>query len=637
MPGRAHYLALLLIKGACGRTPYSWGRETGGEMRLRMLFIGAIAGTAIAILLFLVRGTQTVDIDLHMERLGLLQQIGNLDDRLDRAVVLETTSALVASRKTRTELTAEVGDKLDALEEGRLAFRGLSPGVDAALDQFQEKIGDKFGLAWDFESQTSRGMERMIRSVDSVPFYIGKLEKLSDDQALHQILRSLQYAITTYAISPRPSDIVTGAVEQRSKELEEIEGNFGTEFQDASKRLRGAVNDVIVDKTDLVNLLNDFLTIPTVTSLQGVEEAYNDYHESRVAVANQYRIWLAAYTAILLLMLALLGLRLAKSFRDLDRANETLEEQVKERTADLSQALKNLKESQAQLIQSEKMASLGQMVAGVAHEINTPLGYARSNSSIIRGAIRDIRGVCEAQKQAIELLGSPDATDQQIAEALENAARVEDQIQSLELADELDNLLNHSEFGLTHIGELVQSLKDFSRVDRTRTDLFDLNQGVESTLKLATNHLKKGIEVVKKLDRLPEIECSPSQINQVLLNLVTNAAQAIGDKPDGRITIHTNALNNGVGIRVIDNGSGMTPEVLEQIFDPFFTTKDVGGGTGLGLSISYKIIQDHHGRITAKSTPGVGSEFIIWLPSKQPESEDGMEPIATEALAAATA
>ncbi len=587
---------------------------------MRALLIGIVAGAAIAVLLFLVKGTQSVDADLHAKRLSLLQHIADLDKGLDRAVTLETTSALIDSRNSRVQVLQDMGDALIELTEGPIALKGLSDELDLALEDFDVKIGDKFGLTFDFESQTSRGIERLIRSVDSVPFYTTKLVFLSEgDEALLQLLKSIQYGVTTYGMVANPSEIARTAINQRIAELMERAQSRDEEFITLAKRLRGSVQDVLVDKDELVKLLNDFLSQPAAASLQTVEQAYLDYHEVQVAKAAQFRLYLAFYSAFLLLLLAALGVRLAKSFRDLDRANETLEDQVKVRTQELSTALVELKDSQAQLIQSEKMASLGQMVAGVAHEINTPLGYARSNSTIIRGAIKDIRSVCEAQTRAIETINSPDATDEQIGQSMEEAIKLEHEVQSVDLADELDNLLGHTEFGLSHIGELVQGLKDFSRVDRTRTDLYDLNQGVESTLKLASNQIKDKLKVIKHLSAdLPEVECSPSQINQVLLNLITNAAQSM-DKPDATITIHTNAVKNGVGIRIIDNGCGMTQDVLDKIFDPFYTTKDVGQGTGLGLSISYKIIQDHHGKIHAKSAVGKGSEFIVLLPLRQPQ------------------
>ena len=600
-------------------------------MRVVIALILAVA--AIGCLGFLVRGALSVDSDLHVQRLDLLQKIANLDDGLDRAVTLEITSALLDSRKQRSELSVKMGDTLEHLESGPLALRGLNPDVDAALDVFQEKIGDKFGLAFDFESKTNRGTERLIRSVDSVTAFIGELVQISDDRQVLKRIRNLQYALTTYSVSPKPSEIISSTVTQRTEDLRQLAETQSAEFQRVADKLFDSIRDVETDKTELVQLLNDYLGIPTAASLQALEQAYIAHHETSVEQAKQYQSLLAGYSAVLLLVLVWLGIRLRRSYSELDQANETLEEQVQERTRDLSQALDNLRDSQAQLVQSEKMASLGQMVAGVAHEINTPLGYARSNGEIVRESLRAIHGVCEAQHRALELMNTPDASEEDIAQAIQEAYSLESQTQTSALAVDLDNLLNDSEHGLSHIAGLVESLKDFSRVDRSRQDLYDLNQGVDTTLRMCRNHIRPDTRVSKTLGKIPEIECSPSQINQVLMNLITNAAQAVGE--NGRIFVHTREENGGVSVRVLDNGSGMTEEVRAQVFDPFYTTKPVGEGTGLGLSISYRIVEDHGGEITVKSVPGKGSEFAIWLPLRQQKEGDAVPFAASEDTALA--
>ncbi|MBO6752950.1 MAG: HAMP domain-containing histidine kinase, partial [Spongiibacter sp.] len=257
-------------------------------------------------------------------------------------------------------------------------------------------------------------------------------------------------------------------------------------------------------------------------------------------------------------------------------ANVNLEGVVAERTQDLSQALDDLRLQQAQLIQSEKMASLGQMVAGVAHEINTPLGYANSNVSIVR----------------------------------ELVASMEEQIDG-ESREEFDMLLGDAQYGLEQIAELVMSLKNFSRVDRSHTELFDLNDGVETSLKICQNQIKD-LVVEKQFAELPDISCAPSQLNQVFLNLINNAAQAMGGQ--GTLTVTTERDGDNAVVKVRDTGCGMDADTVAHIFEPFFTTKPVGEGTGLGLSIVFRIIEDHGGQITVESQPGEGTEFRVSLP-----------------------
>jgi two-component system, NtrC family, sensor kinase len=369
--------------------------------------------------------------------------------------------------------------------------------------------------------------------------------------------------------------------------------------------------------------LADLVTRPTGPQLVAVEQAYQDWYQSRVDDANFYRVALAGYTALLLVALGYLGFRLRLSYAALDRANaglreanRTLESQVQQRTKDLTSALTNLRESQAQLIQSEKMASLGQMVAGVAHEINTPLGYARSNAEIVRTSLGDIRQLCDTQGRALSLLTAANSSEDEVAQAIGQAEECRSNVNADELLADLDNLLGDADHGLVQIADLVSSLKDFSRVDRSRTDLFDLNGGIDSALKICANQLKGRVEVQRLFGTLPEVECSPSQINQVFLNLITNAGQAIDG--EGVITIETAAEKNGVVVRVRDTGSGMSEEVKKRIFEPFYTTKPVGKGTGLGLSIVFRIVEEHGGRIAVESAPGEGTTFSVHLPVRQP-------------------
>ena len=182
--------------------------------------------------------------------------------------------------------------------------------------------------------------------------------------------------------------------------------------------------------------------------------------------------------------------------------------------------------------------------------------------------------------------------------------------------DELNKLVKDGLYGTGQVAEIVGNLKDFSRLDRSKVTSFNLKEGLNSTLLLA-KHLLKSVTVNKHFDKIPEILCAPSQINQVFLNLVTNATQAM-EAGNGTLTLTTRSDGNGVAVEVADNGKGIAPEVLPKIFDPFFSTKEIGKGTGLGLSISYKIVQQHGGRITVESQVGVGTKFTVWLPLKPP-------------------
>ena len=294
---------------------------------------------------------------------------------------------------------------------------------------------------------------------------------------------------------------------------------------------------------------------------------------------------------------------------------KAMELRIAQRNRVLRQALVDLKESQAQLVQSEKMASLGQMVAGVAHELNTPLGYVRNNVQLLDQLSAPLVELARSQAALADCLADPTCDEARLAQALEAAAAMREQAAPEQLADDLRQLLDDTLYGLGQIGELVVGLKDFARLDRAMDEAVDLNDCVRSALLIARNHIKDKAEVVLGLGELPAVSAAPSQINQVLLNLLTNAAQAMVG--DGRIQIRSWAEGDWVCVSVQDSGCGMAPEVARRIFDPFFTTKPVGEGTGLGLSISYKIIQDHGGSIRVASELGRGTRFLIRLPTAQ--------------------
>jgi two-component system, NtrC family, sensor kinase len=601
--------------------------------RLLSVLAGIVAVAAIGLLAFLVWMTQTVDNDLHLQRRYNIRVVDALDLGLNRAVTQVGVSTMVNVADTRAVTTAQLGEALDALENGPTSLRGLHPSVDQALDRFLDTVESKFELAFDFEARNIRTNQLLIGGMDAVPVAADALLALADPataETLAAPLAQIRNEITTYGVVQTPTN--EDSIRALLEEIATAVDGQSEEVLAAAQRLRSAASNVISDKKELVERVSEFLATPTAAELQSVEQAYMSWHGQQAEIANQYRLWLAAYAGILLLILAWLGVRLRRSYLALDSANEHLEEQVEARTKDLSKALDELKASQSQLIQSEKMASLGQMVAGVAHEINTPLGYARSNAEIVRTSLTDLRSLIEAQTRALNLMTREDAEVEDVADALATAQGVAESLNASELVGELHSLLGDADHGLQQIAELVGSLKDFSRVDRSRNDLFNINDGIDAALKICQNQIKHRVEVHKTYGKLPQIECSPSQLNQVFLNLINNAAQAIDG--EGKIHIHTTAEAQGVAIRVLDNGCGMSEDVRRRIFEPFFTTKPVGKGTGLGLSIVFRIIEDHGGSIEVRSSPGKGSEFIVRLPLTQ--HQKSAEPDAPAANADAT-
>ena len=300
-----------------------------------------------------------------------------------------------------------------------------------------------------------------------------------------------------------------------------------------------------------------------------------------------------------------------------------LEQRVLDRTADLNAAngklqqekesqailIKRLGEAQNQLMQSERMASIGQLAAGVAHEINNPVGFVSSNLSSLQGYVADM----------LKLLAVYERTEGTLSlDARQEITQIKADMDVEFLREDIVSLLDESLDGVKRVTRIVQDLKNFSHVDESERQWADLEVGMESTLRVVWNELKYKAEVVKEFAGIPQIECFPFQLNQVFMNLLVNASHAI--EVSGTITLRTGQDDSHVWMEVQDTGKGIKPENLSRIFEPFFTTKPVGKGTGLGLSLAYGIVKKHDGRIDVKSVLGEGSTFRVILPKVTPHT-----------------
>lgn len=273
-----------------------------------------------------------------------------------------------------------------------------------------------------------------------------------------------------------------------------------------------------------------------------------------------------------------------------------------------------LEEAHTQLMQSEKLASIGQLAAGVAHEINNPIGYVYSNLNTLRKYVGDIFSVLDGY----EHLESIVPTNQK---ELASLHALKQKVDLTFLKTDLSALVEESREGLTRVTKIIQDLKDFSHVDQHDDwQSVDLLAYIDSTLNIIKNEIKYKAKVVKQYSELPQVNCLPSQLNQVFMNLLVNAAQAI--KNQGNITIKTGVKDEKVWISVSDDGEGIPAENLTRIFDPFFTTKPVGKGTGLGLSVSYSIVQKHGGTIEVESERGRGTTFTVWIPIQRSDIDE---------------
>jgi two-component system NtrC family sensor kinase len=592
-------------------------REQGNH-KVHILRGGMIAFTAtllVGALAFLYFQTQGIDPGQQTEIAGMLRRLKDIDTRWDIEVLrgqseVQTApplSARPAADIQRVQFTLET--QLRQLGDGFLVQR--FEGVKAALAE---------------KAQLVRALEQTnadaTRALDSALRCLGAVHAAGGEaSAAANVLKS---ALIAFRVAPggAPRQQVDEALAQ----LQGLAPTLPAAVQEQVPLIEADARSFLERRAEEATSVANLLLVTAGPLL----DSFTDDVERRFTFAAQkkdlYRVYLLSYTAALLLLLGYLGARLLGSYRTIGEMNralkaakDTLELRVDERTRELTAALSKLKESEAQLIQSEKMSSLGQMVAGVAHEINTPLAYVKNSLGAVSDRLPELQVALEDANSLLQMLqdGSPneDALHEQFTRTASQVSRLR---QGRIIAD-LRGLSTDGLHGIEQISELVHNLRNFSRLDRSQVTTFDVNEGLASSLALA-RHLLKSIEVRRELGKVPPIRCSPSQINQIFLNLITNAAQAANHAHAVIVVRSRRDGTDRVAVDVEDNGSGIAPEVLPKIFDPFFTTKEIGKGTGLGLSIAYKIVQQHGGRIDVTSTPGKGTRFTVVLPIASSEA-----------------
>jgi two-component system, NtrC family, sensor kinase len=578
----------------------------------------------VAVLGFLVVMTRSVGFDANNEIVAALRQLKQIDaewnvDVLRSKTGLNNSYDPVASPLPLIEaLAVQLESKSDVMGQGAESNKRLQP----LLVAYEKAMGQKIALIENFKSQNAilRNSSRFlpVAAADLIEAVRASSTAPTAKAQVEESLNTLLTNTMTYALTPETA--LKERIEAGSRDLKQQVQGLPDDVRERADTLAAHVATILKQQQIGNRLLGELAALPVVKAIDTLADAHAQEHEKLLVSQQKYGQVLVAYSVFLLLLLAYIGWSLFKSYRLLNSTHAALQKSNSE-----------LKESQVYMVQTEKMSALGQMVAGIAHEINTPLAYVKGTIDVLAEQLAPVKELAQRCQQFTSAMRQPAQTRDNAAVKLQLLG-VEEISRSLIEAgvlEDMDTLLKDGVHGIDQISEIVINLKNFSRLDRARVSEFSVQEGLNSTLLLARNLLKNTVEIRQEHQDVPKIQCSPSQINQVFLNIISNAAHAMADRAEkGVITLRSMPEGDDmVRVEIQDNGSGIPKDVLPRIFDPFFTTKPIGKGTGMGLSISYKIIQQHGGMILVDSEQGAGTVFSILLPIRaleQPaiESDD---------------
>jgi signal transduction histidine kinase len=507
---------------------------------------------------------------------------------------------------------------------------GNSPAWRQAYADYQQAFEEKTNYVERFKSHNAvlrNSLAFLPAAADGIQAQLGQLAD-ADALRLHNIstdtydlmLSSLEFAQMT--TDDKAADILVGL-----NKLAVNKERLPLEFHAPIDTLSNHIALILREQPKVNQLLEQIGALPVAAHLDAIAMMLDRDERTALLVNQRYHFYLLVFSTLLVLLLLYMAVWLLRSFGEINRvnralvvANDELEQRVARRTQALTQASAALQREiderkllESQLVQSEKLASLGQLAAGIAHEVNNPIGFVSSNLGALGSYFARLQDMLKAYRDAEPAIGP--------ATLQASLVKLRSEMELAYILDDIPLLISESKDGISRVGQIVRDLKDFSRVDSSQDwQWANLHQGIDSTLNIAASELKYKADLVKQYGVLPEVECLPSQINQVIMNLVVNAAHAMGTER-GTITVRTGCANDDkVWIEVADNGCGIPAQSLQKIFDPFYTTKPVGQGTGLGLSLSYGIIKRHCGEIHVHSEVGVGTTFRVELPVRQAQA-----------------
>ncbi|HET7863625.1 MAG TPA: DAHL domain-containing protein [Burkholderiaceae bacterium] len=589
------------------------------------LVMGAIGLVLVAVLALLVVKARRIDADAHGDVLVLLRQLKQVDAEWN-ADVLRIKTGLHIHYDALTQPLPMLLSAQRALQDKAAHLWGAQGAEEAVIRQLlassRQVLDQKMELTERFKSHHSilRNSSRYLPTAAAEA--LNGLDALAP-AARQPVARAVREVLTrTFEYLSAPEPLQAVRVKDGLDRLREVAASLPAAAVASTAVFAVHVETVLKQEEECDQLLAALSALPLAACIDDLGDAVARRHATLLAAQRQDRWLLVGYCLLLLLaVLAAMAWRLVRLKRD-----------------EVSRAAAKLKESQMQLVQSAKMAALGQMVAGIAHEINIPLAHIKGTLELLGEQVQPVTELAARGREFALLMRDAQGRGDREQFAREFRQRFCGfEALSREVADQgvleaLDERLKEGLRCILQISELITGLKNFSGQERAAASEFSVAEGLESALGLARNLTKDRVEIRKDFRPVPKVQGAPSQIKQVFLNLITNAVQAM---PANRVEpgiLTLRVLMEGrdmVRVEVQDNGSGIPDDVLPRIFDPFFTTKDVGQGAGMGLCLSSRIVQEHDGKILVDSEPGVGTVFAVLLPVR---SVQGKSPRSAAAL-----
>lgn len=602
-------------------------RTAGHRKASSILVNGAVGLMLVAVLALLVTRARSIDAEAHGDVVALLRQLKQVDAEWSLDVLRTKTGlnshydAMTRPLPLLVSVQGALRHKAGLLWSGQRAEQRV---VQQLLARSRQVLDQKMELTERFKSHHSilRNSSRYLpTAADEALAGLDALAPAAREPLARGVREVLTQALV-YLSTPESQNATK--VNEGLARLRELAGPLPAGVAAPMAGFAAHVATLLKQEEMGDRLLADLSALPMAASIDDLSDVVARQHAMLLAAQGQDRWLLIGYCLLLLTVLACVAWRLFKINRE-----------------ELNRTTAKLKESQVHLVQSAKMAALGQMVAGIAHEINTPLAYVKGTLELVGEQVAPMAALVTRSRGFTQLLRDPqrrhdrEQFNREFSREFRGLETLSRDVAEQGVLDAVEQILKDGLHGIDQISEIITGLKNFSRLDRARMSEFSVCEGLESTLVLARSLMKERVEIRKEFGQVPQVHGSPSQINQVFLNLITNAVQAI---PENRVepgVIILRVLMEGrdmVRVEVQDNGSGIPEHVLPRVFDPFFTTKDVGQGTGMGLSISYKIVQEHGGMILVDTEPGSGTVFSVLLPVRPVQDA---APVRADALVSA--